>query len=77
MPPVTDAIGVIEIAKRMVQSAGYIIYFITEVKPFDTRLWQVRAIIYPLTNIRIRIDGENGQLVELLMNTHLYNLRYS
>ena len=66
MPPVTDAIKVTEIAKKMLQSAGYIIYFITEVKPIDTRLWQVRAITYPLTIMRIRIDGENGQVVEFI-----------
>ena len=66
MPPVTDAIKVTEIAKKMLQSAGYIIYFITEVRPIDTRLWQVRAITYPLTIMRIRIDGENGQVVEFI-----------
>jgi hypothetical protein len=64
LPPVTDAIKVTEIAKKMLQSAGYIIYFITEVRPIDTRLWQVRAITYPLTIMRIRIDGDNGQVVE-------------
>jgi hypothetical protein len=66
LPPVTDAIKVTEIAKKMLQSAGYIIYFITEVRPIDTRLWQVRAITYPLTIMRIRIDGENGQVVEFI-----------
>ena len=66
MPPVTDAIEVTEIAKKMLQSAGYIIYFITEVRPIDTRLWQVRAITYPLTTMRIRIAGENGQVVEFI-----------
>jgi hypothetical protein len=66
LPPVTDAIEVTEIAKKMLQSAGYIIYFITEVRPIDTRLWQVRAITYPLTIMRIRIAGENGQVVEFI-----------
>jgi hypothetical protein len=50
----------------MLQSAEYIIYFITEVRTIDTRLWQVTAITYPLTNMRIRIDGENGQVVEFI-----------
>ena len=66
MPPVTDAIKVTEIAKKMLQSAGYIIYFITEVRPIDSRFWQVKAITYPLTIMRIRIDGENGQVVEFI-----------
>jgi hypothetical protein len=50
----------------MLKSAGYIIYFVTEVRTIDSRLWQVRAITYPLTIMRIRIDGENGQVVELI-----------
>jgi hypothetical protein len=66
LPPVTDAIEVIEIANKMLKSAGYIIYFITEVRTIDSRLWQVRAITYPLTIMRIRIDGENGQVVEFI-----------
>ena len=66
MPQVSDAIEVIEIAKKMLQSAGYSIYFITEVRHIDTRFWQVKAITYPLTNMRIRIDGENGQVVEFI-----------
>jgi hypothetical protein len=69
LPQVSDAIEVIEIAKKMLQSAGYIIYFITEVRTIDTHLWQVRAITYPLTNMRIRINGENGQVVEFI-NEH-------
>ena len=66
MPPVTDAIDVIEIANKMLKSAGYSIYYITEVRPIDLRFWQVKAITYPLTNMRIRIDGENGQVVEFI-----------
>ena len=66
MAPVTDAIEVIEIANKMLKSAGYSIYYITEVRPIDPRFWQVKAITYPLTIMRIRIDGENGQVVELI-----------
>ena len=66
MPPVTDAIEVIEIANKMLKSAGYSIYYITEVRPVDRRFWQVKAITYPLTNMRMRIDGENGKVVEFI-----------
>ena len=66
MPPVTDAIEVIEIANKMLKSAGYSIYYITEVRPIDPRFWQVRAITYPLTNMRMRIDGENGKVLEFI-----------
>ena len=66
MPPVTDAIEVIEIANKMLKSAGYSIYYITEVRPIDPRFWQVKAITYPLTNMRMRIDGENGQVLEFI-----------
>ena len=66
MPPVTDAIEVIEIANKMLKSAGYGIYYITEVRPVDRRFWQVKAITYPLTNMRMRIDGENGKVVEFI-----------
>ena len=66
MPPVTDAIEVIEIANKMLKSAGYSIYYITEVRPIDPRFWQVKAITYPLTNMRMRIDGENGKVLEFI-----------
>jgi hypothetical protein len=66
LPPVTDAIEVIEIANKMLKSAGYVIYYITEVRPVDRRFWQVKAITYPLTNMRMRIDGENGKVVEFI-----------
>ena len=66
MPPVTDAIEVIEIANKMLKSAGYSIYYITEVRPIDPRFWQVKAITYPLTNMRMRIDGENGWVLEFI-----------
>jgi hypothetical protein len=66
LPPVTDAIEVIEIANKMLKSAGYSIYYITEVRPIDPRFWQVRAITYPLTNMRMRIDGENGKVLEFI-----------
>ena len=66
MPPVTDAIEVIEIANKMLKSAGYSIYYITEVRPIDPRFWQVKAITYPLTNMRMRIDGENGRVLEFI-----------
>jgi hypothetical protein len=66
LPPVTDAIEVIEIANKMLKSAGYSIYYITEVRPIDPRFWQVKAITYPLTNMRMRIDGENGKVVEFI-----------
>ena len=66
MPPVTDAIEVIEIVNKMLQSAGYSIYYITEVRPIDPRFWQVKAITYPLTNMRMRINGENGQVIEFI-----------
>jgi hypothetical protein len=64
--PVTDAIEVTEIANKMLKSAGYSIYHISEVRPADTRFWQVKATTYPLTNVRMRIDGENGQVVEFI-----------
>ena len=66
MPSVTDAIEVIEIANKMLKSAGYSIYYITEVRPIDPRFWQVKAITYPLTNMRMRIDGENGRVLEFI-----------
>jgi hypothetical protein len=66
LPPVTDAIEVIEIANKMLKSAGYSIYYITEVRPVDRRFWQVKAITYPLTNMRMRINGENGKVVEFI-----------
>ena len=66
MPPVTDAIEVIEIANKMLKSAGYSIYYITEVRPIDPRFWQVKAITYPLTNMRMRINGENGKVLEFI-----------
>ena len=66
MPPVTDAIEVIEIANKMLKSAGYSIYYITEVRPIDPRFWQVKAITYPLTNMCMRIDGENGKVLEFI-----------
>jgi hypothetical protein len=66
LPPVTDAIEVIEIANKMLKSAGYSIYYITEVRPIDPRFWQVKAITYPLTNMRMRIDGENGKVLEFI-----------
>ena len=66
MPPVTDAIEVIEIANKMLKSAGYSIYYITEVRPIDPHFWQVKAITYPLTNMRMRIDGENGKVLEFI-----------
>jgi hypothetical protein len=66
LPPVTDAIEVIEIANKMLKSAGYSIYYITEVRPINPRFWQVKAITYPLTNMRMRINGENGQVVEFI-----------
>jgi hypothetical protein len=66
LPPVTDAIEVIEIANKMLKSARYSIYYITEVRPIDTRFWQVKAITYPLTNMRMRIDGENGKVLEFI-----------
>ena len=66
MPPVTDAIEVIEIANKMLKSAGYSIYYITEVRPIDPHFWQVKAITYPLTNMRMRIDGENGWVLEFI-----------
>jgi hypothetical protein len=67
----------------MLQSAEYIIYFITEVRTIDTRLWQVRAITYPLTNMRIRIDGENGQVYQRCLLTqisillHTFEIEYT
>jgi hypothetical protein len=66
LPTVTDAIEVIEIANKMLKSAGYSIYYITEVRPIDPRFWQVKAITYPLTNMRMRIDGENGRVLEFI-----------
>jgi hypothetical protein len=66
LPPVTDAIEVIEIANKMLKSAGYSIYYITEVRPINPRFWQVKAITYPLTNMRMRINGENGQVIEFI-----------
>ena len=66
MPPVTDAFEVIEIANKMLKSAGYGIYHIAEVRPIDLRFWQVKAITYPLTNMRMIIDGENGKVVEFI-----------
>ena len=66
MPPVTDAIEVIEIANKILKSAGYGIYHISEVRPIDLRFWQVKAITYPLTNVRMKIDGENGKVVEFI-----------
>jgi hypothetical protein len=66
LPPVTDAIEVIEIANKMLKSAGYSIYYITEVRPIDPHFWQVNAITYPLTNMRMRIDGENGRVLEFI-----------
>jgi hypothetical protein len=66
LPPVTDAIEVIEIANKMLKSAGYSIYYITEVRPIDPRFWQVKAITYPLTNMRMRINGENGKVLEFI-----------
>jgi hypothetical protein len=66
LPPVTDAIEVIEIANKMLKSARYSIYYITEVRPIDPRFWQVKAITYPLTNMRMRIDGENGKVLEFI-----------
>jgi len=66
LPSVTDAIEVIEIANKMLKSAGYSIYYITEVRPIDPRFWQVKAITYPLTNMRMRIDGENGKVLEFI-----------
>jgi hypothetical protein len=66
LPPVTDAIEVTEIAKKMLKGAGYSIYFITEVRPFDPRFWQVNAIAYPLTKVRMKIDAEDGKVVEFI-----------
>jgi hypothetical protein len=66
LPPVTDAFEVIEIANKMLKSAGYSIYYITEVRPIDPRFWQVKAITYPLTNMRMRINGENGKVLEFI-----------
>jgi hypothetical protein len=66
LPTVTDAIEVIEIANKMLKSAGYSIYYITEVRPIDPRFWQVKAITYPLTNMRMRINGENGKVLEFI-----------
>jgi hypothetical protein len=66
LPPVTDAIEATEIANKMLKRMGYSIYHITEVRPIDSRFWQVKARTYPLTNIRMRIDGENGQVVEFI-----------
>jgi hypothetical protein len=50
----------------MLQSAGYGIYHISEVRPVDLRFWQVKAITYPLTNVRMKIDGENIKVVEFI-----------
>jgi hypothetical protein len=66
LPPVTNATKVIEIANKVLQSAGYSIYHLAEVRPIDTRFWQVKAIAYPVTIVHIRIDGENGQVVEFI-----------
>ena len=66
MPPVTNAIEVTEIANKMLQSAGYGIYHISEVRPVDLRFWQVKATTYPLTNVRMKIDGENGKVLEFI-----------
>jgi hypothetical protein len=66
LPPVTDVIEVIEIANKILKSAGYGIYHISEVRPIDLRFWQVKAITYPLTNVRMKIDGENGKVVEFI-----------
>ena len=66
MPPVTDAIEVTEIANKMLKSAGCGIYHIAEVRPIDTRFWQVKATTYPLTNVYMKIDGENGKVVEFI-----------
>jgi hypothetical protein len=66
LPPVTDAIEVIEIANKILKSAGYGIYHISEVRPIDLRFWQVKAITYPLTHVRMKIDGENGKVVEFI-----------
>jgi hypothetical protein len=55
--PVTDAIEVTEIANKMLKRAGYSIYYITEVRPFDPLFWQVKAITYPLTYVRMKIDA--------------------
>ena len=66
MPPVTDAIEVIEIANKILKSAGYGIYHISEVRPIDLRFWQVKAITYPLTQVRMKIDAEDGKVVEFI-----------
>jgi hypothetical protein len=66
LPPVTDAIEVIEIANKILKSAGYGIYHISEVRPIDLRFWQVKAITYPLTQVRMKIDAEDGKVVEFI-----------
>ena len=66
LPSVTDAIEVIEIVNKMLKSAGYSIYYITEVRPIDPRFWQVKAITYPLAIVRMIINGENGKVVEFI-----------
>ena len=63
MPPVTNATEVTKIANKMLQSAEYSIYHIAEVRTIDPRFWQVKAIAYPLTNVRMRIDGEKRKVV--------------
>jgi hypothetical protein len=75
LPPVTDAIKVI--ANKILQSAGYSIYHIAEVRTIDTRLWQVRAIAYPVTIVRMRIDSENGKVVEFIKEYSPYWHVYS
>jgi hypothetical protein len=77
LPPVTNAIEVIEIANRMLKRAGYTIHHISEVRPIDSRFWQVRAIAYPVTIVRMRIDGENGKVVEFIKEYSPYWHVYS
>jgi hypothetical protein len=77
LPPVTNAIEVIELANKMLKRAGYTIHHISEVRPIDPRFWQVKAIAYPLTNVRMKIDGENGKVVEFIKEYSPYPHVYS
>jgi hypothetical protein len=54
-----------EIAKRMMQSAGFSFYQIDEVKRDDRNCWDVKASTLS-KRVRMRINSESGKVEEFV-----------
>ena len=65
MPPVSDAFDAIEIAKKVMQGAGFSFYQIDQARQDDPDYWEVRASTLA-KKFRIKISSRSGKVLEFV-----------